>query len=124
VLEAGRPVVLAGHPEAVEVVLADVAPAFEVDAQLEHGLRLGHELLLVDAAQLVEGQQRRDRGLADADGADLVGLDQRDGQALAQRLGQARGCHPAGGAAAGDDDAAHGLARAIGGLCGHADLSV
>jgi hypothetical protein len=101
--------VLARQAEGMEVVLADVAPVLELDAELEGGLRGGHELLLVDAQQLVVGEQRRDGGLADADGADLVGLDEPDVERLAEHLGQQGGDHPAGGAAPGDDDAADGL---------------
>ena len=114
VLEARGPVVLAREPEGVDVVLPHVAPVLEADAELEGGLRGGHELLFVDVEQLVEGQQRGDRGLAHAHGADLVGLDQADVQRLAQRLAQAGRHHPAGRAAAGDDDAPHALA--VGGV--------
>ncbi len=44
-------------------------------------------------------------GLADADDADLVGLDKLDAVAAAQHGRQRRGGHPAGGAATDDDDA-------------------
>jgi hypothetical protein len=127
VLEACGPVVLAGLAEAVEVVPAHLAPALEPDAQLEGGLRGGHEGLFVYAQQAVEGLQRRDGRLAHAHGADLVGLDQRDVQQRAQRLGQPCSDHPACGATACDDDTPDGRTRAFGwvaarrvrGVCAH-----
>ena len=75
VLEAGRPVILARHAEGMDVVLAGRAPVLEADAELEGALGRGHELLLVDLEQAMEGDQRRNRRLADAHRADLVGFD-------------------------------------------------
>ena len=55
--------------------------------------------------QLVEVAQRRQRGLAHAHRADVVGLDERHAVALrVQHLRAGGGAHPAGGAAADDDD--------------------
>jgi hypothetical protein len=107
VLEAGGPVVGAGQAEGVDIVLAARAPALEADAQLEGGVGGGHEFLLADVEQAVEVDQARDGRLAYAHGADLVGFDQGDVEHLAERARERRRGHPAGRAAAGDDDAAH-----------------
>ena len=66
--------VRAEQPEIVEVVVAEATPVDELDAELEGGIRLANELVLVDAEQLVEEDDRRNRGLADADSADFFGL--------------------------------------------------
>jgi len=106
VLEAGRPVVGAGHAERVDVVFPARAPAFEADAQLERGLCRGHEFLLADVEQAVEVHEARDRRLAHAHGSDVVRFDELDVDDLAKGARQRRRGHPAGRAAAGDDDAA------------------
>src|SRR5688572_2889837 len=90
-LEACGPMILARDAEGMNVVLAQifrrrVAPVLELDTQLERGLRRGHEFLLVDLEQAVEGDQGGNRRLADTHGTDLVGLDQLDVEHLAQRL--------------------------------------
>ena len=111
-LEHLQPVLVEGHgpqvlPEAAEgvhVTRALAAPVQELDAQLETALGLADEFILVDLQHAVEELDHRDRRLADADGADLLALHQRDGDLAAQDLGQGRGGHPAGGAAAGDHD--------------------
>ena len=111
-LEARRPVVLAGGAEGVNVVFAAVAPIFKSDAELERGLRGGHELLLVDSQQAMKRHERRNGRLAHAHGADLIGLHQPDVEQLAERFRQTRGHHPARGAAAGDHHASHAVLTA------------
>jgi hypothetical protein len=108
-LEASAPVIPPGVPEGMDVILAAVFPVLEVDAQLERGLRSGHEFLLTDAEQPVEMDQRWNGGLAHAHGADLVGLDELDVEHLAQSLRDRGGDHPSGGAAPCDHDLADGL---------------
>src|SRR5690606_6315043 len=76
VLESGRPVVAAAGPEGMDVAVAPCLPALERDAQLDRALRGGEVFLLAYPEQAVEGAQRRDRGLAHADRADLLRLDQ------------------------------------------------
>ena len=63
-----------------------------------------HEFLFIDLAQLVELDERRNRRLAYANRADLIGFDEADIEDLAHRLRQQRRSHPAGGAASGDYD--------------------
>ena len=63
------------------------------------------KLRFVEPEQLVEVAQRRQRGLAHAHRADVVGLDERHAVAFRmQHLRAGGGAHPAGGAAADDDD--------------------
>jgi len=99
--------------EAVEEAVADVAPVAELDAELEAALRLPDEVGAVQAQGAVVGADGRQRGFADADGADVGRLHQHDlagrrAAHLRKALGQRRGRHPAGGAAAHDDDLADG----------------
>ena len=91
--------------EGMDVAVADARPVDELDAQLERGLGLGHELALVDADALVEEADVRQRGLAHADDADLARLDQMDVALFRPEHGsESRGRHPAGGATADDHD--------------------
>ncbi len=91
--------------EGVEIPVPDPAPVDELDAEFERRAGLADELRLVDAQQAVEVEDMRDRRLADPDGADRLRFDQVDLHP-GQHMGQRRGRHPAGGAAADHDDAA------------------
>ena len=103
-LEPGRPMILAGQSERMEIAVAAVAPAVEQDAELERRLRRAHEIGLADAEHAVEQRERRNGRLAHTDRTDRVGLDQRHLGDGPKRISDRGGGHPAGGAAAGDDD--------------------
>ncbi len=105
-LEARRPMILAGAAEAVEIAFARHAPIFELDAQLEGRLGRAHEIGFVDAQDAVIGDEGWDGAFAYADRADLFAFDQRHLRHRTQRAGERGGGHPAGGAAPGDNDAA------------------
>jgi hypothetical protein len=112
-LPGPEPVLVKGHAadrltegaEGVDVAVALAAPVAKLDAQLVGSLGLAHEVGLVEAQLGVESPDVRHGGFADADRADLGGLDQFDRRRrIAQHRREAGGGHPAGGAAADDDD--------------------
>ena len=96
---------LAISTEGMDIAVAGPPPVHELDAQFEGGLSLVDQRLFVDAHGRVEGADVGQGGLAHADDADLVGLDQfdRDGAAR-QTMRQGGGRHPASGSSAQDDD--------------------
>jgi hypothetical protein len=64
--------IFAMRAEWMEVAFADPAPVHEFDAEFVGALRRPYEFVLVDPEHAVEGDDRGDRRLADADRADLV----------------------------------------------------
>jgi hypothetical protein len=96
--------------EGMEEAVADVAPVLEFDAELEAGLGLADKVGAVQAQRVVVDADRGQGRLAHPDGADLGRFHQRHlaglGGVARQALGQRGRRHPAGGAAAHDDDPA------------------
>src|SRR5690349_2156331 len=98
-------VVVADGAEAVDVALADAAPIHELDTELERAAYGAHEFDLVDLQRGVERTQVRNGGFTDSHGADVIGLDERDGTAVAlERMRERGGGHPSCRAAAHDDN--------------------
>jgi len=95
-MERQQPDVPADRAETVDIAVADLSPAVELDAELEAPLRLTYELRLVDFEQAIEGGQVRNRRLADTDNADLFGFDQHHLDLAAIEFGNRGGGHPAG----------------------------
>src|SRR5262245_2644986 len=106
-MKLAQPRRLAVPSKRMNVRIADVRPVLEPDAELERCSGRAHELLLVDAQQLVGHTHRWNGGFPDSDGADLLRLDERDVEQLAELLRNGGRRHPTGSAAAGDDDFLH-----------------
>src|SRR5262245_34920263 len=83
--------------------IADARPVLEPDAYLEGGGALTHEVLFVDAEQAMERNDGWYGRFTHTDGADFLGLHQRDLEQLAEMRRQRDRGHPAGGAAAGNN---------------------
>ncbi|EGF91605.1 hypothetical protein ABI_30220 [Asticcacaulis biprosthecium C19] len=91
--------------ERVEIGMSHPAPVDELDTQLETGIGLADELILVEAEQVIVHPDHRDGGFTDPDRADLFRFDQGDGVVLrTQDAREAGGRHPAGRTATDNDD--------------------
>jgi len=91
--------------EGVEVVIPHLQPVAEMDAELVAAMGGAQELRLVDADQLVVVADGREGCLADADDADLLGLDDLDRDPALQPRDQRGSRHPTGAAPADNHDA-------------------
>ena len=96
--------VFADGAEGVHVAVTFAPPVHELDAELEGGLGLADELVLIDPQHVIEEHDGGDGRLAHADRADILGLDQGDLHPRSHHLGQSRRGHPARRAAADDGD--------------------
>ena len=93
---------LSGDAERMDVAFARPVPVLEGNGELEGAGDRAQELLLVDLQEAVERADRRYRGFADADGADLLRLDQGNVQPVAELMRQRAGGKPTSGAVARD----------------------
>jgi hypothetical protein len=101
---------LADDAERMEVRIAALVPADELDAELVGGVGGLDELALVDAEPLDQRDERRYGRLADTDGAELFRFHQLDLAELAlQVLAEHRRGQPPGRAATHDDNFGKGL---------------
>ena len=95
------------HPigaERMEIGAVLLAPSVELDAELDGGPGLAHELGLVEVDQCVEVPDGRNRRLTDPDDADVGALDQPDLGVRPDGSLDRGGGHPAGRAASDDQD--------------------
>ena len=101
-LEREQPDVAANVAKGVHIARARPVPVDELDRELVGALRGPQKLAFVEPQCIVEQPDLRDRGFANADGADLIGLDQSDFKAGFQEMGKRCRDHPARCAAARD----------------------
>jgi hypothetical protein len=97
---------LAERPERMDVAIARTAPVAKLDPDFEGRAGRPHELGFVKPEHIVELFDVRKRRLANADGPDLIGFNERNIVGVSrQPMRQAGSGHPAGGAAAKNYDA-------------------
>ena len=107
IMMAAEPLpVLANHSEGVNVGSAGI-PIDELDAELERRLGAPHELGFVQLDKLIVFLDRGDRRFADSNRADRFAFDQLHFVEALEQLAEQRGGHPAGRAAANNEDLAH-----------------
>src|SRR5689334_13841291 len=100
--------------EGMVIAVADGAPVHELDAEFEGAARTRQQLVFVYTQPLVELADGRNRGLSNANRADLVGFDQHDLLDLAtQNPAKPGRGHPSRGAAAHDRDSFYGCCHGV-----------
>src|SRR5690554_5672342 len=104
VIELRHPRGLSESAKRMQIPTAETTPILEPDGNLEGRGALPHELSLIDAEQVMKCDDRRYGGFADADRTDLFGFDERNVEQCAEMLRERHCGHPAGGAAACNDD--------------------
>jgi hypothetical protein len=81
-------------------------PIYKFNAEFERPLGFPNELILINAEGVVKKADLRDRCLANANGANLVGLNKPNAPVSTQKLRKSSCRHPAGCTPADDDDTA------------------
>src|SRR3982751_7122145 len=84
--------------------MAGAEPLGEFDAELERRVGAAEEIGLVEAKADDQVMDLRDRRFADPDRSDLIGFDERDGGAVAEKANEGCCGNPACSSAAGNDD--------------------
>jgi hypothetical protein len=87
----------------MQIRLVGLAPADELDRELEGAIDSTNEIVFVDAEQIGEQMNLRNRRFTHADDADFFGLDQRDIEAVTEHARERCGGHPARRTATDDD---------------------
>ena len=104
-LELQQPRIAPNIAEGMHVTMAQAVPIDEFDGQLERPLRCLQKRILVQPQRLIEQADLRNCRFADANGADLLGLHERDGKSVFKEMCTSRRNHPPCRATAGNDNA-------------------
>src|ERR1700761_8300573 len=97
---------LTKRPERVYVPIARPVPVAKLNPQFERCPGLTHELRLIQTEHVVKALDLRQRRFADPDSSNLVGFNERNSIVFRTEFTPDAGCtHPAGRAAAHNDDA-------------------
>src|SRR5258707_1262617 len=81
--------------QSMKKAVSALAPADEINADLDGGTGLAHEIRLIDTEAVIEHLYMRESGFADTDRSDLIRFD--EGEIVGgrrQQAGQSGGGHP------------------------------